>query len=142
MDCIAGGLLASAWKWSAHHWQSMYLFLLVSVVVAVLVGEQFRIQGRVQVQAPAWVTGAGLYAVLSVYKDAWEVKFPYSLLVAPAVIVGWVLGWFSQQVSARPAVWAVAWTVGTVLGGVLALVGVAASGRGVFGTQMPPPSND
>jgi hypothetical protein len=87
------------------------------------------------------VTGAGLYAVLNVDKDAWEVKFPYSPVVAPAVIVGWVLRWLSQQVSARPAVWVVAGTVGTVLGGVLALVGVAASGRWVFGTQMPPPLN-
>ncbi len=143
MDCIAGGLSAKvlhqaerAWQWSIYRWQSLYLILFVSVVVSVLVGVQLRTEGRVHPEAPAWFPVAGLYAMLSVYKDAWGLKFPYCLFVVPAHIVGWVLRWLSQQASARPAVWAVAATVGTVLGGGITLVGVAAFCIWVFGDQL------
>lgn len=108
MDCIAGGLWAwvsqraeRAREWSLEHWKAIYLIMFVSIVVSVLVGVQLRTQGQLRLTASAWFTGMGTFAVLTVYKDSWDVKFPYCLLLGPPLLVCRVLRSLSQVMSPR-----------------------------------------
>jgi len=128
MNCIAGGLqtrllqlAACAGQRLAAHWQQMYVIVLVSIVVSALVGVQLRMLGHVTVETQAWFTGAGIYGVLGMYKDALDLKFPYFLLLMPAEGMGWLGKWLMQQYSQKSEHFATAMVLGTLLGGVVML---------------------
>lgn len=86
--------------------------------LSVLVAVQLRSLGHISMEAQAWFTGAGVYGVLGVCKDAWDRKFPYAMLLAPAQGMCWAAQRVTQGLSLRPVHCAVAMALATLLGGV------------------------